>query len=169
MLSDKLVQALNKQMNFEFFSAHYYIAIAAYCDSIELEGFANYFLRQAEEEQFHAMKFYKYIKDMDGRVIIAGMDTPKNEYENVQDVFEVALSHEKEVTKRIYQIMDIAQDERQYATISLLNWYVDEQVEEEAAMSNLLSKIKKLQDNNLALYELDKELALRTFTPPLNA
>lgn len=168
MVSETLINKLNEQMNFEFYSAHTYIGMAAYCDSIELEGFANFFLRQAEEEQFHAMKFYNYIKDMDGRVVIKGMNDPKVEYQSIEDVFRTALAHEKEVTSRIYSIMDVAQAEKQYATISLLNWFVDEQVEEEANFSNLVSKVKKLQDNQLALYEMDKELALRVFTPPVS-
>ena len=168
MLSEKLLKSLNDQVNYEFLSAHYYLAMAAYCADQDLDGFAHFFIVQAEEERFHAMKFYNFINEMDGRVILTGIDDPQNEFKSLADVFESALEHEKLVTKRIYNLMDIATEEREHATISLLKWFVDEQVEEEASMKTILKKLKRLGDDSHGIYVLDQELAQRVFTPPAN-
>lgn len=164
MFSDKLLNELNEQIKYELFSANYYLAMAAYCAAEGLSGFTNFFEVQAEEERFHAMKFFHFINEMGGRAQIRAMDEPKNEYESLEEVFTLSLNHEKFVTKRIYMLMDMARDEKEHATISFLNWFIDEQVEEEASMSDLLHKVKLL--GGQGLYLLDKELAQRTFTPP---
>ncbi|WP_026894996.1 ferritin [Clostridiisalibacter paucivorans] len=166
MLSEKLLKALNDQMNYEFESAHYYLAMAAYCADQDLDGFENFFLVQAEEERFHAMKFFNFINEMDGRATIQSMGEPKNEFESVLDVFNTALAHEESVTKRIYDLMKIAREEDEYATISWLNWFVDEQVEEEASMKAIISKLERIGESNHGIFMLDKELAQRTFTAP---
>ena len=166
MLSEKLLNALNDQLNFEFESAHYYLAMAAYCADQDLDGFENFFLVQAEEERFHAMKFFNFIKEMDGRVTFEGLGEPKNEFDSMLEVFETALGHERKVTKRIYNLMDIAKEEREHATQSWLNWFVDEQVEEESSMKSIISKLKRMGEDNQGIFMLDKELATRTFTPP---
>lgn len=164
MLSDKLAEALNDQMNFELLSAHYYLAMAAYCEAEDLEGFAHFFWVQAEEEQFHAKKFYNFLNENGARANMQAITEPQNDFESLSEVFEVALEHEKKVTKRIYDLMDLAQEEREHATVSFLNWFVDEQVEEEDTMETLLAKVEKLSDEGL--FMLDNELAQRTFTPP---
>jgi ferritin len=112
MLSEKLLNALNEQIKYELYSAQLYLAMAAYCDSEDLQGFSNWFLMQAEEERFHAMKFFNFVNDMGERVKIYGMEDPNNDYDSILDVFKKALAHEKFVTKRIYTLMDIAMDER---------------------------------------------------------
>ena len=169
MISKKLETALNDQINFEFYSAHFYLAMAAYCSSIDLDGFANFFTVQAEEEKFHAMKFFNYLSQMDGRVILTGMPDPKFEFSSVAEVFEDALAHEKIVTSRIYNLSDLAFEEREHATISLLKWFIDEQVEEEKNLNTIIKKIKRIGDNSASLYLLDNELAARVFVPPTNA
>lgn len=166
MLSEKLAKALNDQMNFEFLSAHYYLAMAAYFEDQDLSGFAHFFIVQAEEERFHAMKFYNFINEMDERATIQSISEPKNEFKSYIDVFETALSHEKEVTKRIYNLMDIATEEREHATVSFLRWFIDEQVEEEATMKNIIKKLQRIGNDSHAIYTLDQELAARIFTPP---
>lgn len=167
MLSEKLAKALNDQMNFEFLSAHYYLAMAAYFEDQDLSGFGHFFVVQAEEERFHAMKFYNFINEMDERATIQAISEPKNEFKSYVDVFETALEHEKEVTKRIYNLMDIATEEREHATISFLKWFIDEQVEEEANMKNIIKKLQRIGEDNHAVYALDQELAQRVFTPPV--
>jgi len=166
MLSEKLAKALNDQMNFEFLSAHYYLAMASYFEDQDLSGFAHFFIVQAEEERFHAMKFYNFINEMDERATIQSISEPKNEFKSYIDVFETALSHEKEVTKRIYNLMDIATEEREHATVSFLRWFIDEQVEEEATMKNIIKKLQRIGNDSHAIYTLDQELAARIFTPP---
>lgn len=166
MLSEKLLNALNDQVNYEFLSAHYYLAMAAYCNEKDLNGFAHFFTVQAEEERFHAMKFYNYIYDMDGKVTITGMPDPKNDYKSLLEVFNTALEHEKSVTKRIYNLMDIASEEREHATISMLKWFIDEQVEEENSMKTIITKLERLGEDSHGVYMLDEELGQRVFTPP---
>jgi ferritin len=166
MLSDRLLNALNEQVNYEFYSEYTYMAMAAYCEYEDLKGFANFFKVQAAEERFHAMKFFDYIYQMGGRVTFKSMPEPKNEFDGIIPVFSEGLEHEQEVTKRIYNLADIASEEREHATISLLKWFIDEQVEEEDNFNNLIKKLKRIGNNSAALYMLDDELALRTFTPP---
>lgn len=163
MLSEKLVEEFNEQIKHEFFSANYYLSMAAYCKDQNLDGFANFFIVQAEEERFHAMKFFNFLDEMGSRVVITGYDDPRTDFESMSDVFAAGLEHEQFVTKRIYHLMDIAMDEKSYPAISFLNWFVDEQVEEEATMTDLLEKLKLINNNPNGLFMLDKELSTRTF------
>ncbi|WP_313893236.1 ferritin [Psychrobacillus sp.] len=165
MLSEKLHEALNDQMNFEFYSAHAYLAMASYCTAETYDGFANFFLVQAEEERYHAMKFYNFLSDLGYRATIDGFDRPSNEFSSVLEAFETALSHEKEVTRRIYHLSDIALDEREHATMAFLKWFIDEQVEEESTFDTLINKIKRIESDSNAIFMLDSDLATRTFTP----
>ena len=167
MISEKLLSELNKQINFEFYSAHLYLAMAAYCAAEDFDGFSNWFKVQAEEEKFHAMKFYNYINEMNGRVTLEGMPNPKNDYKSIIDAFKIAYSHEKVVTSKIYNLTDIATDEREHATISLLKWFIDEQVEEEATFNGLIKRLGRINDDPTSIYMLDNELATRVFVPPV--
>ena len=169
MLSEKLHAALNAQMNYEFYSAHAYLAMAAYCTDESYDGFSNFFLIQAEEERFHAMKFYNYLSDMGYRATIEGFSNPGNDFTSVLDAFEKALQHEKEVTRRIYELSDIALEEREHATMAFLKWFIDEQVEEEATFNTLIAKMSRIQNDSNGMFMLDAELATRTFTPPVEA
>lgn len=166
MLSERLQKALNAQVNYEFYSAYTYLAMSAYAESEDLEGFANFFKVQYEEELFHAMKFYNYINQMDGRVVIESMEKPQVEYDSILHLFESGYEHEKTVTAKIYNLADIATEEKEHATISLLQWFIDEQVEEEQNFNTIIKKLKRIESNPAALYMLDDELATRVFTPP---
>ncbi|WP_214482056.1 ferritin [Bacillus sp. SM2101] len=165
MISKKLLEGLNEQMNFEFYSAHAYMAMAAYCSSESFDGFANFFLVQAEEERFHAMKFYNFINALGERATIIGFPEPNNEFSSLLDAYEKALSHEKEVTKRIYQLSDIALDEREHATINFLKWFIEEQVEEEDLFDSIIQKLKRIENDSNAIFMLDNEFAGRSFSP----
>ncbi|OWZ84424.1 ferritin [Natranaerobius trueperi] len=166
MIPEKLLDKLNEQIKHEFYSAHYYLAMAAYCKSEDLDGFANFFMVQAEEERFHAMKFFNFIDEHGETPVITGFEDPKNDFSSLQEVFELSLKHEQHVTKLIHNLMDIAQEERHHASISFLQWFVDEQVEEESSMDNILSKVKRVGNDGSGILMLDQELAQRTFTPP---
>ena len=166
MLSETLHNALNDQMNFEFYSAHTYLAMAAYCTSENYDGFANFFLVQAEEERFHAMKFYNFINDLGYRATIQGFESPENNFSSVLEAFKAALLHEKEVTRRIYELSDFALDEREHATMAFLKWFIDEQVEEESTLDTIIHKFKRIENDSNAIFMLDAELATRTFTAP---
>ena len=167
MISEKLFNELNKQINFEFYSAHLYLAMAAYCAAEDFDGFANWFKVQAEEEKFHAMKFYNYVNEMNGRVLLQGMPDPQNDYKSLLDAFQVSYNHEKLVTSKIYNLTDIATAEKEHATISLLKWFIDEQVEEETTFSSLVKRLGRINDDPTSLYLLDTELAARVFVPPV--
>lgn len=166
MLSEKLIKELNEQIKYEMYSENLYLAMAAYCADQDLDGFSNFFKVQAEEERFHAMKFFDYIIEMNGRTVISAIDVPENDYESVLDVFKKAYKHEQFVTKRIYTLMDIATEEKEYATISFLKWFVDEQMEEESTFNGLVKKLERIENNGHAINMIDNELAQRVFTPP---
>jgi len=166
MLSQQLLDKLNEQMNYEFYSSQVYLAMAAYCSSESYDGFANFFTVQSEEEKFHAMKIFHYINTLGKRAIVSGMEHPVNDYASLLDAFEHAYSHEQTVTKRIYELSDIAWDDREHATINFLKWFIDEQVEEEATFDSIIQKLRRIDKDSNALYMLDSELAARTFTPP---
>lgn len=167
MVSQKLIKALNDQFNYELLSAHYYLAMASYCSDQDLDGMSTFFKAQAEEEKFHAMKFYDYITEVDGRVLITDISTPQNNFKSIVDVFKVALEHEQSVTKRVYGLVDIAQDEKEHATKNFLNWFVQEQVEEEANMKAIIKRLERLGNDGHGLFMLDQELGQRVFTPPV--
>ncbi len=162
-MNKKLEKAINTQLNFEIESAFVYMAMKNYLETLSLEGFVNWFDIQFQEEMAHAQKFMNYINERGGRVEIRGFETPKNEFNSVLEVLEASLAHEKEVTKRIHNLMKLAIEENDYPSISFLQWYVDEQVEEEDNFSKLIEKVKIVK--NSGLYMLDKELATRVFIP----
>ena len=169
MISEKLFSQLNEQVNFEFYSSYTYLGMAAYAESIDLSGFANFFRVQAQEELFHAMKLYDYIFQKNGMVKLEEIAKPENDYENILDAFQRGYNHEQVVTSRFYELADTANEEREHATISFLKWFIDEQVEEENTFNSLLKKVRRCEGNTAALYMLDEELSTRVFTPPPNA
>ncbi|NEU31408.1 ferritin [bacterium LRH843] len=165
MLDDKLLKALNDQMNFEFFAAHSYLAMAAYCSDESLDGFANFFLVQAEEERYHGMKFYNFINVLGERATIQALPAPNNDFASVLDTFEKAFVQEKEVTKKIYHLSDLALDGREHATINFLKWFIEEQVEEEDLFDSIIQKLKRIDNDSNAFFMLDDEFSKRTFSP----
>lgn len=165
-MTKELHEAILDQISFEFYSSHVYLAMSAYCHRIDLDGFANFYKIQAEEERFHAMKFFNFLIEMDEDVVIDTFIKPVNDYDGIINVFEHALEHEKMVTKRIYNLMDISIKDSEHATRSFLQWYVDEQVEEEANFKGYLTKLKRSKDNTTMLYKLDDDLASRVYTEP---
>ena len=165
MLTKKLQDALNEQINKEFFAEYLYLSMSAYLESIEMEGFANYFNVQAQEEHFHAMKMFNFVHDKGGRVILKSLKEPKSEYTSVVNVIEESLEHERYVTKSINELMDVAIKENDHSVKSFLEWYVDEQVEEEATISRLLAKLKLIKGEGFGLLTLDSQLGARKYTP----
>ncbi|SHJ32398.1 ferritin [Dethiosulfatibacter aminovorans DSM 17477] len=166
MLSKNLLDELNLQIKYELESAHYYHAMQTYFDSNDLPGFANFFKVQAQEERFHADKFYGFVYEMGGDVELTSLDLVGKDFSSPLDIFEKALEHEKFVTSRIYHLMDIAMEEKEYATQSMLKWFIDEQVEEEDSMKTKVAKLKRIGDNPNALYQMDADLGGRVFTEP---
>lgn len=167
MLTKKLQEAINDQINKEFFSEYFYLSMSAYLESIEMEGFANYFNVQAQEEHFHAMKMFNFVHDKGGRVILQSLDKPESEFKSVLNTIEEALKHERYITKSINDLMDVAIKENDHSVKSFLEWYVDEQVEEESTMSKLIAKLKLINGEGLGLLTIDNELLSRKFVAPV--
>lgn len=166
MLSVKLQKELNKQMNNEFFAEYEYLSMAAYFHAMNLDGIANYFHVQAQEEHFHALKIFHFVLDKGGKVELQQIAKPDVTFKSPVDVFEKALSHEKKVTKSINDLMDEAIKENDHAVNSFLKWYVDEQVEEESSASKALGKMQIVGGKGEGLLFLDQEFAQRTFVAP---
>jgi ferritin len=169
MLSEKMAAELNKQVQYELYSGHLYLAMAAYCDSKDLEGFANFFIVQEQEERFHAMKIYRYIVDQGNDVKIFGLDEPGGEYESMEHLFDSSWKHEQFVSRRFNELMALAKEENDFATQNFLQWFIGEQVEEEAGMLSILKKIQLVEGKGHGMLMIDNELAGRTFTPPAEA
>ena len=161
MASEKLLNALNDQFNFELLSGYYYMGMAAYCSAENMNGFAHFLIEQAKEEYEHAMKCYDFINDMDGRVRAQAMEEPKNDYDSFLEVFQEALAHEKLVTSKINNLLDMAKEENNYPTIQFLQWFVEEQLEEENSMKDIVFKLEGIDGHFQGLYLLDKELGSR--------
>ena len=166
MISKKLENAINYQINRELFSEYYYLSMASYFSSVGLSGFENFFLIQVEEERFHAMKMYKFLNEKGGKVTLQAIEEPTTEFKSPLEVFEMAYEHEKLVSKLINELMDLAIKENDHAAKNHLNWFVDEQVEEEDSMDTIVNKLKLIDGEGYGLLMLDKELGQRTFTPP---
>ena len=161
MLSETMQKALNDQMNFEIHSGYIYAAMSAYLESIDLPGFATWMSAQAAEEMSHAMKFYKYIHDRDGRAIFDAIPAPPSEWASLKATFEGALEHERIVTGKIHAIVDLAIEERDHATQSFLKWFIDEQVEEEATATEWIKMIEMSECQPAGLMMLNREAATR--------
>jgi ferritin len=161
MLSEKMTNELNEQVNREMYSAYLYMAMSSYSDSIGLKGFANWFMVQFHEEMFHAMKIYEYIQRQGEQPVLKAIDTPPSRFETALDMFEKTLEHEQFVTKSINNLMDLAIEEKDHATRIFLQWYVTEQVEEEENDNDIISQLKLIGDNPQGLMMLDRELGQR--------
>lgn len=161
MLSETIQQALNKQLNYELSASHAYLAIAAYFESRNLEGFAHWFEIQSEEEREHAERFIEYVNDRSGRVLLTGIPEPQVEFGSPLDALEHALRHEQKVTAAINAIYTLAVQEQDYATQSMLKWFVDEQIEEEKNAEQVIHELKLVGDSSVGLLLIDRELAGR--------
>ncbi|MDD6286693.1 MAG: ferritin [Methanosphaera sp.] len=157
MLDEKMEQALNDQLNAEMASGYLYLSMATYLEDKELPGFANSLRVHAEEELEHAMKFYDYILRKDGSVVLQAIDTPKREWDTIVDIYKEILEHEELVTSLIHELVDLSIELKDHATNQFLQWFVEEQVEEEELAHDDLRKVKMSVDSPQLLYLLDEE------------
>ena len=165
MISKDMEKAINDQINKELFSAYYYLSMASYLENENFEGMASFMKAQAFEEMQHVTKFYDYVNEQGGRVVLEAIDKPKSEYDRPQHAFELAYDHEKYVTSLINKLVELAIKENDFATKAFLDWFITEQVEEEATMDNIVAKFKIVGDNGHGLLMLDEQLGQRT--PPI--
>jgi ferritin len=162
MLSKKMKEALNKQINAELFSSYLYFSMAAYFYAENFPGFANWMRIQEHEERIHATKFYDYIVARNGRVNLLPIEGPQVEWESPLAAFEDSYKHEQKVTGLIHKLTDLALSEGDHATHSFLKWFVDEQVEEEANVDAVVQDLRRAGDSQQLLFMLDRELGART-------
>ena len=161
MLSEKMEKALNDQINAEIFSSYLYLSMAAYFESQNWMGFAAWMKIQSQEEYGHAMKFFKYVNDVAGKVTLDAIEKPKNDWKSPIAAFEEAQKHELYITDRINKLVALANQEKDYAAGLFLNYFVTEQVEEVATVNQIIHKFKLIGDNKSSLFFLDRELGMR--------
>jgi len=166
MIKENIEKALNNQINAEIYSAYLYLSMAAYFHSINLPGFANWMRVQTQEELMHTMKFYDHINERGGRVYLSTIEGPPTEWKSPLEAFEAAYKHEQKVTKMINDLVDLALKEGDHATNIFLQWFVTEQIEEEASTNDVVQRLKLMGDMGNGLFMIDRELAQRQFNLP---
>jgi ferritin len=162
-LNKRVEAALNDQVNKEFYSAYLYLSMSSYFEEKNLQGFSNYMKVQYQEEVSHAMKIFNYIMERGGRAILQPIDEVKVDWKDVIEVFEDTCEHEKFITDSINTLVDISQEERDHATVNMLQWFVSEQVEEEATPNGILEQLKMVDGKGAGLFMIDRELSARVF------
>ena len=166
MMDKQVLDLLNQQINKEFYSAYLYLDFSNYFKAKGLDGFANWYLIQAQEERDHAMLFYQYLQNENQSVSLEAIAKPDKIFENGMDVLKAGLEHEEYVTSLINNIYSAAHDVKDYRTMQFLDWFIKEQGEEESNANGLISKMELFGSDPRSLYLLDKELAARTYSPP---
>jgi ferritin len=166
MISDKMVEAFNEQLNREMYSAYLYMSMSAHCNQTGLKGFANWFMVQYHEEMLHAMKIFEYVQRQGASVTLAAIQAPPATFESPLDMFTKTLAHERFITQSINTLMELAIAEKDHASQIFLEWYVTEQVEEEENDNDIIAQLKFIKDNPQGLMMLDRELAARATTVP---
>jgi len=162
MLNPQLEKAINNQLNSELYSANLYLSMAAYFESINLKGFANWMRVQSQEEVSHAMRLFDHINDRNGRVVVQAVDQPPAEFESVQAVMELTLEHERKITAMIEDLYGEAEAQKDYATKVMLDWFIQEQVEEEKSALEIVEQLRRIGDTGTGLLFLDSQLAGRS-------
>jgi ferritin len=165
-MDEKMVEALNSQLNAELYSSYMYLSMATYFESEDMSGFANWMRVQAQEELSHAMKIYDYVIQRGDRVTLTRIESPPTEWKSALDAFEHVYAHEQKVTGLINQLVNLAISLGDHATNNFLQWFVAEQVEEEESSSGVLKKVKMANESLSGLLMLDNELGQRVFNPP---
>ena len=161
MLKEKMEKALNEQINAELYSAYIYQSMAAYFEDVDLDGFASWMDIQTEEEMFHARKIYDYINERGGRVKLKSIEEPPHEWDSPLAAFQAAYDHEKKVTAMIDDLANLSEEFKDRASYSFLQWFVDEQVEEEDTVSSIVEKLKMVGDSGSGLFLMNNELGQR--------
>lgn len=158
MLSKKMEAALNQQMELESYASFLYLSMASWCDQQAMEGCVQFMERQADEEREHMLRIFHYINEMDGHALVPAVKQPPHDFNTVQSMFEQVYQHEQKVTASIHQLVELSQQEKDPTTYNFLQWFVDEQREEEALMRTILDRIKLIGEGPQSLYYIDKEV-----------
>jgi ferritin len=166
MISKKMEKALNEQVNAELYSAYLYLSMEAYFKSLNLNGFANWMRVQTQEEVAHGMKIYGFIDERGGRITLKAIEGPQTKWDSPLVVFKDIYKHEQKVTSLINNLVNLAIEEKDHATNTFLQWFVNEQVEEEASADQVVQQLKMMEKAPGGMFMLDRELGQRVFTPP---
>ena len=166
MLSSNLYNAINEQINAELWSAYLYLSMSMDCQAKGYNGIANWFYVQFQEEQAHARVFMNYLNSRDAKVELLPIAEVRTSWDSILDMFKQTLEHEKKVTGLINNIAAIANEDRDYASINRITWFIDEQVEEEESARDMIAAFEAVEGNKYGMYMLDKELAARTYVAP---
>ena len=166
MLSTKIEKAINSQINAELYSSYLYVSMGMYFESEDMSGAAKWMNAQAQEELVHAEKFMNYVNERGGRVVLEAIEKPPVEWESGLATFEAALDHERKVSSLINELVFLTRSENDYMTDNFLQWFVSEQVEEEASVGEVVRKMRLAGESGGGRFMIDKELGLRVFTPP---
>ena len=166
MLSKKMEKVLNEQINAEYHSSYIYLSMSAYFQKVGLSGFANWMRVQSKEELTHVDKFFDYIIERGGEVKLTPIAEVDVDFDGVVDVYEKTLAHEQYISGRINDLMDVAIEERDHASRSMLQWFVDEQVEEEANVKAILDNLRLINGQGNGLFMMDREMQTRVFVDP---
>lgn len=166
MINERMEKAINGQINAELYSAYLYLSMSAYAQTKNMGGIANWLRVQAQEEQFHAMKMFDYVNERGGVVTLEAIEKPGTKWDGFVEVFEEVYAHEQKVTALINNLVEIAMEEKDHATFNFLQWFIQEQVEEEANASGLLEQLRFIDGKGSGLFMMDRELQTRVFTPP---
>lgn len=167
MISDKMCKALNNQINAEVFSSYLYLSMSSWFSERSLSGFASWMRVQAQEELSHGMKIYDYILERGGKIELGAIDQPESVWKAPVEVVEEVAKHEAKVTGLVNDLVDVALDERDHAANIFLQWFVSEQVEEEATVGEVLERMKMVDGNSGGMFAMDMELGKRVFTLPV--
>ncbi len=166
MISEKMQSMINDQINYELFSSYLYYAMAAYFEESDLPGFANWMQVQTREELLHVDKFFNYVNERDGRVTLKAIEAPKTSWESPLEAFQEALEHERSVSARINELAKQALSEGDHATNFFLQWFINEQIEEEASARDIVQRLRRFGQDGHTLFMIDRELAQRVLTLP---
>jgi ferritin len=166
MIKKEVLDAINEQINAESYSAFMYLSMAAYLENMGLPGFANWMKVQYQEEAAHALKFFNYLTERNGRVVLKAVAQVPVDFDGIVDVFEKTLSHENHVTELINNLMNVAISASDHASQSFLKWFIDEQVEEEANVEKILATLKLINGQGNGIFMMDRELGQRVFVDP---
>jgi ferritin len=165
MITQTIANALNTQVGREFYSAYFYLSMSAHSDSLGFKGFASWFMAKYNEELLHAMKIYQYILNQGAQVKLLPIDQPPATFEGPLAMFEATLAHEQQVTKNISDLIDLAMSERDHATQIFLHWFITEQIEEEATVSEIIAKIKLVGTRGDGLFMIDNQVGQKVSLP----
>ncbi|TCK01693.1 ferritin [Volucribacter psittacicida] len=159
MLNKAITEKLNDQINLEFYSSNVYLQMSAWCYNHGYEGAAAFLLRHADEEMEHMQKLFTYVNETSGMPLLGKIDAPKSDYQSLREIFEITLEHEKHVTAKINELVEVTWANKDYSTFNFLQWYVAEQHEEEKLFSSIIDKFNLMGEDGRSLYFIDRDLA----------